>query len=122
MDIIMRMWMVDPKIMCNQHLLGEHVEIHMLVGCLNKNMSIDGYIYGGLVEIHNIKSRHDAIVQEMKARKMVHKTPIESNEKIWKVAGHVDVRKSELDLMERCLECRKQKDRVLLAKVGSMFI
>lgn len=114
--------MVDPKIMCNQHLLGEHVEIHMLVGCLNKNMKLEGYINTGLVEIHNIKSRHDAIVQEMKVRKMIHKTPIESNEKIWKVAGCVDVRKSELDLMKRCPECRKQKDKILLAKVGSMLI
>ena len=25
----MRMWMVNPRIMCRQHLLGEHVEIHM---------------------------------------------------------------------------------------------
>ena len=24
----MRMWLVDPKFMCNQHLLGEHVEMH----------------------------------------------------------------------------------------------
>ena len=23
----MRMWMVNPKIMCRKHLLGEHVEL-----------------------------------------------------------------------------------------------
>jgi hypothetical protein len=30
----MRMWMVPPKVMCRKHLLGEHVEIHMLAGSL----------------------------------------------------------------------------------------
>ena len=25
----MRMWMVNPKMMCNKHLLGEHVELHL---------------------------------------------------------------------------------------------
>jgi hypothetical protein len=25
------MWMVDPRIMCRNHLLGEHAEIHMFV-------------------------------------------------------------------------------------------
>lgn len=25
----MRMWMVDPTIMCRQHLLGEHYELHV---------------------------------------------------------------------------------------------
>lgn len=27
-----RMWMVDPAAMCQQHRLGEHKEIHELVG------------------------------------------------------------------------------------------
>jgi len=28
----MRMWMLNPKALCRKHLMGEHVEIHMLVG------------------------------------------------------------------------------------------
>ena len=40
----MRMWMVDPKKMCRKHLLGEHVEIHMMVGTLLKGRSIDGFL------------------------------------------------------------------------------
>jgi hypothetical protein len=30
------MWMVDPRLVCSKHLLGEHVELHMFVGCLLK--------------------------------------------------------------------------------------
>lgn len=32
----MRMWLVPPSHMCRKHLLGEHVELHMLLGTLKK--------------------------------------------------------------------------------------
>ena len=54
----MRMWMIDPTMLCMKHLLGEHVELHMFVGTINKNKKLDGYRKNGLVEIHNIQSRH----------------------------------------------------------------
>jgi Pyrimidine dimer DNA glycosylase len=45
----MRMWLVDPRLMCSQHLLGEHVELHMLVGSLNrKKTSMAFYAAGWL--------------------------------------------------------------------------
>ena len=59
--------MVDPKILCRRHLLGEHVELHMFVGSINKKISLDGYAKNSLVEVHNIKSRHSQLVKEMKA-------------------------------------------------------
>ena len=34
----MRMWGVDPKQMCRQHLLGEHVELHMQAGAVLEKM------------------------------------------------------------------------------------
>lgn len=40
----MRMWKVNPKNMCRQHLLGEHVECHMFVGAILKGISLSGYI------------------------------------------------------------------------------
>jgi hypothetical protein len=30
----MRMWMVNPRIMCGNHLLGEHLETHMFYGII----------------------------------------------------------------------------------------
>lgn len=32
----MRMWVVNPKILCRKHLLGEHVELHMATGHLQR--------------------------------------------------------------------------------------
>ena len=49
----MRMWMVDPKIMCRKHLLGEHVEHHMFVGTINKRISIVGYLRDNLLLAQN---------------------------------------------------------------------
>ena len=51
----MRIWKINPKLMCRKHLLGEHVESHMFVGSINKRRSIQGHIEKGQVEIHNLK-------------------------------------------------------------------
>jgi hypothetical protein len=94
-----------PKVMCNKHLLGEHVEMHMFIGCINKNISLKGYILKGLVELHNIKKRHDELVKEMEARKMKHKSPIK--EFIWvDKVGKVDIEANYKELANRCNRCR----------------
>jgi hypothetical protein len=64
----MRMWMVEPKIMCKNHLLGEHAEIHMFVWNIARNRSVNGYITKGLLETHNLCSRHEELAQELTKR------------------------------------------------------
>jgi len=66
----MRMWMVNPKIMCRQHLLGEHVEIHMFVGTLSRGKSVKGYLEKGLLEVHNLYWRHEELVEEIKTKRL----------------------------------------------------
>ena len=100
----MRMWNVDVKKMCNKHLLGEHVEMHMCVGGLDRGKSIKGFVERGLMEVHNVSKRHDKLAKEMKRRGMNHKSPLRF--KGFK-AGKVDVARSEKELMKRCSECRK---------------
>lgn len=99
----MRMWMVDPKGMCNQHLLGEHVELHMLVGTLLKGISVVGYVNTGLAETHNIQSRHAELVAEMKARGMNHQSPLPVFEV--KPMGKVDREASLVEMARRCPRC-----------------
>lgn len=67
--------MVRPALMCNRHLLGEHVELHMLVSTINSGKSIRGYLEG-LVDPGLIQSRHDDIAAEMRLRNMNHYSPI----------------------------------------------
>lgn len=107
----MRMWMVDPKLMCRQHLLGEHVELHMLVGTIRKGKNIDGYVDNGLIEVQNIRSRHEELTEEMEARGYKHKSPLLEFEEF--EAGEVDRKRSKLELANRCRRCfvRMLKDQ-----------
>lgn len=97
------MWMIDPRLLCRKHLLGEHKELHMLAGCLSKGKSITGYINKGLLEPQNMISRHQEICIEMIRRGYDHRSPIVVHYS--PVHGHVDKEKSIRDLKERCPEC-----------------
>lgn len=101
----MRMWNVNPRIMCRQHLLGEHLEMHMFMGYIKRGKSIQGYIQKGLVEVWQIRSRHDELVEEMKRRGYCHSSPM--NEDLSNcIEGDIDVEKSLSELLDRCEECR----------------
>ena len=102
----MRMWGVNPKLMCNQHLLGEHLEMHMFAGCITKGKKIDGYVSGKLVVIEKISQRHDELVAEMKARNMNHRSPLLLSTD--RIGGVIDIKENEEELGRRCSECRKQ--------------
>jgi len=106
----MRMWMVDPSIMCDRHLLGEHVEIHMLVGCLRKKKNIRGYVEKGLVEIRSLRTRHDGLVREMRRRHMNHASSLPRTIPRPEKGvgfGRVDRRASLKELRRRCPSCRQ---------------
>lgn len=106
----MRMWMVPPELMCDRHLLGEHVELHMLAGTLLRRRSIDGFIAKGLLEPASMGSRHDALVEEMGRRGFRHKSPLPDVEIGYLPAeardARVDLTASGSDLAERCDTCR----------------
>lgn len=70
------MWMALPRKMCDQHLLGEHVELHMFVGTLQRKRKINGFISNDLLEPLKIKERHSALAEEMKTRGFDHKSPL----------------------------------------------
>ena len=100
------MWNVDPKILCRQHLLGEHREMHALIGSLRKGRSIKGHIEKGQVEVHNILKRHDALAKEILRRGWRHIKPLSAKGvKLYK-AGKVDSAENKKELGRRCPECR----------------
>ena len=100
----MRMWMIDPKLMCNQHLLGEHVELHMFVGTIRMGKKLGGYVRNKLVEVQNIKTRHEELVREMVARGMKHKSQLHFE---WEGSnvGEVNIESNEVEIGQRCAEC-----------------
>lgn len=104
----MRMWMVDPKIMCRQHLLGEHVEHHMFIGTLNKGVAIKGYLADNLMEPASLQARHDELVVEMERRGYNHKSPLPPSLAQLPKADFetkIDREASLAELLRRCPEC-----------------
>lgn len=103
--------MVDPRLLCRQHLLGEHNEIHMLAGCILHGKSIDGYIEKELVFPELMVKRHDTLVREMWNRGYAHKSRMpdiphtlmkeEYNLELTKAIIHSNMK----DLAERCTKC-----------------
>jgi hypothetical protein len=110
----MRMWMVNPAVMCNKHLLGEHVECHMLVGHLQRKRRITNYIRLNLLQPSNLRERHDQLALEMKDRGMLHKSPLPEFDLSYLPEEHrtytVNTEDSLNELSGRCSECRKRLD------------
>ena len=109
-----RMWCVPPQLMCRQHLLGEHKEIHQLVGAMLKDRwgVVRGHAERGQIQTSIIKSRHAALVREMLARGYNHASPLPDFPRT--SIGRVDPDNSMRDLAQRCERCRE-----LITKKGT---
>ena len=102
------MWMVDPRILCRQHLLGEHVEIHMFIGAFNREKSVEGYLQKGLLEVHNLASRHNELVEEMKRRGYQHHSEVEEKWNHSSEVGFIDRKRNLKELINRCSRCKRR--------------
>ena len=101
----MRMWMVNPRLMCRKHLLGEHVELHMFVAGIRRGLNLRGYLDKQLLEPHNIRRRHLELVGELRRRGYHHRSPLPDFD--FRRAGRIDRRGNLAELARRCEECRR---------------
>jgi len=114
--------MVDPRLLCRKHLLGEHVEMHMFVGTLQKKVSVKGYVDGGLFDSRYLAERHDALVEEMERRGYNHKSPLPLVG--WnpeEYPGFIDIFLNLEDLANRCSECLflQSEQQIAASSIGS---
>jgi Pyrimidine dimer DNA glycosylase len=113
----MRMWMVDPKLMCDKHLLGEHGEIHKHKHNFEKKHKMDGRLTPIVqIEPESMESRHDELVKEMLARNFNHKSPFlqpDVSYLLENAGSKVDVDHSIEDLSSRCEDCKKRIESVM---------
>lgn len=103
----MRMWMVDPALLCRKHLIGEHGEIHKHRHNFVKMHSI--FRRFGQIEPLAMKKRHDELVIEMLNRNFNHQSPYEMPDLSYLSErdrnGKVEINKSIEELKNRCSEC-----------------
>jgi len=107
----MRMWLVLPKFLCRKHLLGEHVEMHMIYGALKKNFdkSLKGLSDKKFINASLTKSRHDELAKELVARGYKHNShmnDLPNNHANFK--SNINYVESVYELVRRCPECKKR--------------
>lgn len=78
----MRVWDVEPKLLCRQHLLGEHRELHGLWNILTKHKGKGGYgkhpeTLRWVGRLKALYVRHEALVEEMLKRGYEHHSPLD---------------------------------------------
>lgn len=109
----MRMWMVDPKLLCDKHLIGEHGEIHKHKHIFEKKYKITKRISPVVqIEPESMEIRHNILAEEMLRRGFNHNSPyiqpnldyLNNNERYAKV----DINNSLADLSNRCENCKKK--------------
>ena len=110
----MRLWLVDPKMMCRKHLLGEHVECHMFVGTINKGVSVNGYVRLNLLEIEQLRSRHDELAIEIERRGYKHKTPLGEFSMQGISTQKINRHSALSNLLKRCANCRENLEKIIL--------
>lgn len=106
--------MVDPTVLCNQHLLGEHVELHMIVGAVESGYgaSVVGLARVNLVDTRLVTERHEALAAEMIARGMNHQSPLAWTDVDEIGHGSPDPQESLAELRRRCPDCRARIDEL----------
>ena len=120
----MRMWMIDPKLLCMRHLCGEHGELHKHIHNLVKGHSIAGRLSPVVqIEPKSILARHDELEKELARRRKESGRPYRDPSLLCtqnqldmmlgqypddQVNAKVDTKTSIRDLTERCEDCRKR--------------
>jgi len=110
-----RLWAVNPREMCDQHLVGEHAEMHQEVGTIRNHPHGEavarGHAEKGQVATRLIQERHDTLAAEMERRGMDHDSPMAYDDDLG--LGEVDADANRRELRERCDDCAERMEAVV---------
>ncbi len=106
----MRIWDLPPNILCRQHLLGEHRELHAIWTVLAGEKT--GYASHPETLRWKGNNRHEALVTEMCNRGYNHRSPLDEVDARGesKQSEYVDTPERQLELLrEEGCDCRVGK-------------
>jgi hypothetical protein len=98
--------------------MGEHNEMHMLVGSIRKHPHGEaiarGHAEKGQINTALIQERHDELAEEMESRGFDHDSPMDYDDEL--NVGEVDATRDPMfpgdnlkdELADRCEDCRKR--------------
>lgn len=129
----MRFWRADLKLLCKNHLLGFHREIHMVHGAvrmtalngpnaLGCRATLQGLISSGHIWLENVPQLHDDVVAEMARREYNHFTPFPSPEEFDAMVKGLSFQEGipntpEDDLADLWCRCKKCAEKIELARL-----
>jgi len=109
----MRIWDVEPKLLCRKNLLAEHRELHGLWNILTKHGGQGGYsrhpeTLRWVGKERALYQRHQALIAEFARRGYKHHTPLDENLAIGSAIQDIFIdtpaRQMEI-LLEKPCEC-----------------
>ncbi|MCA9387330.1 hypothetical protein KC669_04825 [Candidatus Dojkabacteria bacterium] len=106
--------MINPILLCNQHLIGEHGEIHKHRHNFVKGHSIKKRVELNQIEPLSMETRHNELAAEMLRRDMTHQSPYTLPD-LSKIPIHhrnykVNVESAMVELHSRCAKCKHRYD------------
>ena len=103
----MRIWDVSPSVLCRNHLLGEHRELHAIWSVITndrKGYSRHPEVMRWRGKLKALRKRHEMLVAEMRKRGYEHRSPIDKN-----IASGSEKQDIYIDIPERQIEILKAK-------------
>lgn len=103
-----RMWLIDPMLMCDQHLLGEHAECHQLREAIRNGRLdvVQGHADAGQIDTAWLQHRHDELAEELERRGFEHDSPMEYEDTLR--MGGVEASHNRAVLSDRCGDCQSR--------------
>jgi hypothetical protein len=92
----LRIWDLPPKVLCRQHLLGEHRELHAIWAVIvanRKGYSRHPETLRWVGKLAALYKRHEALVAEMGRRGYKHKSPLDKKRATGKAVQSVYIDK-----------------------------
>lgn len=110
-----RLWALPTEYLCQDHLLGEHKEMHQEAGTLvnhpHGEAVVNGHARLGQFQLSLCEQRHDELVDEMVSRGMNHDSPFDHDLSEYDDVGYVDRHYNLVDLYNRCEDCAARIDQ-----------
>lgn len=118
----MRMWGLPADVLCKDHFLGEHREMHLIEGAVKNKHNLDGYLLRSLINPRMVAIRHDELVRELIRRGYQHHTPIDHE--LFRELEYkpLDIEYVMQDLFGRCWQCRHNFEDLYCRLDGRMVV
>ena len=108
---MVRMWLVDPELMCQQHRHGEHFELHKLVSFIrNEHIEkVQFHATRGQVFPKHIELRHEQLEAHDGLDSPISVPYVVEDLQMTEVTGRL-LKYNRKELVRRCDDCAKKQE------------